>query len=171
MHRRFAIWSDWSTPRTCGRKGGGLTGPSLVDRSKPGSKLHVLSERAGRPLVVGVSAGNCHDCHGLPSATRAAAGRGSPASCTGQGVRPAAAAMVAARQADRRANRPQRRRHLRPVRPTPLGDRANGLLADRLPTPAPPYERRSDLFLAFLILAAALICFKRLRHHTTSDTV
>ncbi|GAA4998948.1 hypothetical protein GCM10023205_85200 [Yinghuangia aomiensis] len=29
------------------------------------------------------------------------------------------------------------------------------------------YERRSDLFLAFTTLAAALICFKRLRSHTT----
>ncbi|MFE6946649.1 IS5 family transposase [Streptomyces chartreusis] len=46
-------------------KWGEHTGPSPVDRGKPGSKVHVLSDRAGLPLVVEVSAGNVHDSHGL----------------------------------------------------------------------------------------------------------
>ncbi len=58
-------WTSWvlaarSTGRgrsvtapACGRKGGALTGASPVDRDKPGSKLHLLSERTSLPLVVG----------------------------------------------------------------------------------------------------------------------
>jgi hypothetical protein len=42
-----------------------LTGPSPVDRGKPGSKIHVLSERAGLPIVVGVSAANTNDSYAL----------------------------------------------------------------------------------------------------------
>ena len=38
-----------------------MTGPSPVDRGKKGSKIHVLSEAEGIPLVVGVSAANTHD--------------------------------------------------------------------------------------------------------------
>jgi transposase len=46
-------------PRHCprqGEKGGGHTGPSPVDRGKPGSKMPILSDANGLPLVVGVSA-------------------------------------------------------------------------------------------------------------------
>jgi hypothetical protein len=32
-----------------------------VDRGKPGSKMHILSDANGPPLIVGVSAGNTHD--------------------------------------------------------------------------------------------------------------
>nr|WP_231399695.1 IS5 family transposase [Longispora fulva] len=40
---------------------GDLTGPSPVDRGKPGSKIHAISEREGLPLNVEVSAGNTPD--------------------------------------------------------------------------------------------------------------
>ena len=36
-----------------------------MDRGKPGSKMHVLSDANGLPLVVGVSAANVHDSEGL----------------------------------------------------------------------------------------------------------
>ncbi|MGC0373037.1 IS5 family transposase [Streptomyces sp. SAI-229] len=36
-----------------------------MDRGKPGSKMHVLSDANGLPLLVGVSAGNTHDSEGL----------------------------------------------------------------------------------------------------------
>lgn len=36
-----------------------------MDRGKPGSKMHVLSDANGLPLVVGVSAANTHDSKGL----------------------------------------------------------------------------------------------------------
>ncbi|BCK56138.1 hypothetical protein NWFMUON74_39100 [Nocardia wallacei] len=35
-----------------------MTGPSPVDRGRSGSKIHVLAERAGIPLSVGISAAN-----------------------------------------------------------------------------------------------------------------
>ena len=44
---------------------GSLTGPNPVDRGKPGSKIHVLSDRRGLPLSVAVSAANTHDSQAL----------------------------------------------------------------------------------------------------------
>ena len=41
------------------KKGGPLTGANPVDRGKPGSKLHVLTDATGLPLAV--SAANTHD--------------------------------------------------------------------------------------------------------------
>jgi transposase len=48
-----------------GPKRGSLTGPSPVDRGKTGSKIHVLSDRAGLPLAVAVSAANTNDAAAL----------------------------------------------------------------------------------------------------------
>jgi hypothetical protein len=42
-------------------KGGELTGPNPTDRGKPGSKYHLLVDRRGIPLAVGLSAANTHD--------------------------------------------------------------------------------------------------------------
>ena len=36
-----------------------------MDRGKPGSKMHVLSDANGLPLLVGVSAANTHDSQAL----------------------------------------------------------------------------------------------------------
>ncbi|OAH12777.1 hypothetical protein STSP_38140 [Streptomyces jeddahensis] len=36
-----------------------------MDRGKPGSKMHVLSDANGLPLVVGISAANTHDSEAL----------------------------------------------------------------------------------------------------------
>lgn len=47
------------------KKGGELTGPSCVDRGKPGSKMYILSDANGLPLSVDVSADNTHDRQGL----------------------------------------------------------------------------------------------------------
>jgi len=56
---------DWSTAVidsiTVRAERGELTGPSPVNRGKPGSKSHVLSDRAGRPLTALTSAANTHD--------------------------------------------------------------------------------------------------------------
>lgn len=35
-----------------------------MDRGRPGSKMHILSDANGLPLVVGISAANVHDCQG-----------------------------------------------------------------------------------------------------------
>jgi hypothetical protein len=42
-----------------------MTGPNPVDRGKTGSKIHVLSDRAGLPLSVAVSAANTNDAYAL----------------------------------------------------------------------------------------------------------
>ncbi len=44
-----------------GEKRGSLTGRSPVDRGKKGSKIHIISDANGIPLVTGVSAANTHD--------------------------------------------------------------------------------------------------------------
>ena len=45
------------------QKGGGeLTGPNPVDRGHPGSKHHIITDRNGIPLVVGLTAANVNDC-------------------------------------------------------------------------------------------------------------
>lgn len=44
-----------------GQKGGELTGPSPVDRGKPGSRMHLLPDANGLPLLVGLSAAHTHD--------------------------------------------------------------------------------------------------------------
>ncbi|MFD6639562.1 IS5 family transposase [Micromonospora chalcea] len=42
-------------------KGGPKTGPSPVDRRKPGSKHHVVTDAGGIPLAVSLTGGNRHD--------------------------------------------------------------------------------------------------------------
>jgi transposase len=91
-HRRFLIWSRagvWGrlheavlhqlddaglvdvsrvvlvSSHVRAKKGDERTGPSPVDRGKPGSKMHVLSDANGLPLVVGVSAANLHGSEAL----------------------------------------------------------------------------------------------------------
>lgn len=87
-HRRFSDWTktglwprlhravldelgsqdmiDWSRAVLDGasvraQKGGSMTGPDPVDCGKSGSKIHVLSDRAGIPLSVAVSAANTNE--------------------------------------------------------------------------------------------------------------
>ena len=48
-----------------------MTGPNPVDRGKTGSKIHVLSDRAGLPLSVAVSAANTNDAAALKPLVRA----------------------------------------------------------------------------------------------------
>ena len=48
-----------------GPEKGELTGPNPVDRGKYGSKIHLLTERTGLPLSVGISGANVHDSQAL----------------------------------------------------------------------------------------------------------
>ncbi|MFE5714453.1 IS5 family transposase [Streptomyces sp. NPDC056501] len=41
--------------------GGPHTGPSPVDRARPGSKHHLITDRHGTPLAVSLTSGNLHD--------------------------------------------------------------------------------------------------------------
>jgi DDE family transposase len=44
-----------------GEKGGSKTGPSPVDRGRPGSKHHLLVDATGIPLAFSVTGGNRND--------------------------------------------------------------------------------------------------------------
>jgi Transposase DDE domain len=53
-----------ASPWTCQAADGAtfrLTGPNPTDRGKPGSKYHLLVDRHGVPLAVGLAAANTHD--------------------------------------------------------------------------------------------------------------
>jgi len=55
-------WSRAVVDAASVRAKGGLTDrPEPVDRGKPGSKLHVLTDRTGLPLAVAVRAAHPHD--------------------------------------------------------------------------------------------------------------
>ncbi|MFE7599883.1 IS5 family transposase, partial [Streptomyces sp. NPDC057494] len=157
-------------------KGGSLTGPNPVDRGKAGSKLHVLTDAQGLPVVVGVSAANVNDV---------------------QALRPLILGIPATR-----SRRGPRRRHPDKVRADKAYHSAGNLawLRERNITPriARPgvesperlgrhrwkiersiswlfgyrrltvrYERKGNHFLAFLGLAAAIACYKKLAKITT----
>jgi hypothetical protein len=45
----------------CRRKGGTATGPSPVDRGRPGSKHHLLVDQSGLPLAFALTGSNRND--------------------------------------------------------------------------------------------------------------
>ncbi|MCE0448026.1 IS5 family transposase [Streptomyces tricolor] len=97
VYRRFAHWSrarvwarlhrvipdelgargelDWSrcaidSVSMRAAKGASETGPNPTDRGKPGSKIHLITDRNGLPLPLGVSGANMHDSLGLEPLVR-----------------------------------------------------------------------------------------------------
>ncbi|GAA4996315.1 hypothetical protein GCM10023205_81900 [Yinghuangia aomiensis] len=147
-----------------------------MDRGKPGSKLHVLSDRAGLPLVAGVPAGNCHDSKGLRPLVGALLTKHDPH--RGRPWKPGK--LHADKAYDNSPLRRWVRGKLIGVRIARKGvDTSQRLgrhrwVVERTMSWLTGYrrltirhERRHDLFLASTTLAAALICFKRLRGHTT----
>ena len=48
-----------------GPQRGQLTGPNPTDRGKKGSKIHLIVNRQGLPLSIGISAANLHDSQAL----------------------------------------------------------------------------------------------------------
>ncbi len=149
-HRRFSQWTKaglWRGleprgSRWClrqGQKRGSLTGRSPVDRGKPGSKIHALSDRAGLPLPVAVSAANTHDSAALKPLVMAIRSRRGP-----QRRKPAKLhADKAYDHPDLRrwvrdrgrqgSHRPHRNRSQGQTRRAPLGDRTNYGLVHWIP--------------------------------------
>ncbi|MFJ9029681.1 IS5 family transposase [Streptomyces sp. NPDC102274] len=159
-----------------GEKGGSLTGPNPVDRGKKGSRLHVLSEAQGLPLAVAVSGANLHDSQAFKPLIL-----GIPAVRSRRGPRRRMPVKVRVDKAYYSAE------HLRWLRSRNLIARIarpgiesverlgrhrwkiersiSWLFGYRRLTVR--YERKGSRFLAFLGLAAALTCYKRLAKHTT----
>nr|WP_093841734.1 IS5 family transposase [Streptomyces aidingensis] len=158
------------------KKGDRLTGPNPVDRGKKGSKLHVLSDAQGLPLALGVSGANVHDTHALRPLVR-----GIPPIRSRRGPRRRRPDKL---RADKAYHSAGHRRWLRSrciaariARPgIESGERLgrhrwriertiSWLFGYRRLTVR--YERKGQHFLAFLGLAAALTCYKKLARLTT----
>jgi transposase len=153
-----------------------MTGPSPVDRGKPGSKIHVLSERTGLPLSVAVSAANTNDSFALKPLVMAI-----PAIRSRRGPRRRKPDKLHADKAYDHADLRQWVRDqgikVRIARKgiestTKLGthrwviERTMAWLTGyrRLTL---RYERKATHFCAFLTLGATLTCFKKLTRSTT----
>ncbi len=154
-----------------GEKGGPLTGPNPVDRGKPGSKLHVLTDATGLPLAVATSAANTHDSLALIPLVQAI-----PAIRSRRGPRRRRPAKL---HADKGYDYDHLRAWLRARRITPRIARRGVETSTRLGRHrwvversfawltgyrrlTIRYERSARLFTAFLTLAATLTCYKKL---------
>jgi transposase len=153
-----------------------MTGPSPVDRGKPGSKIHVLADRGGLPLSLALSAANVNDAFALQPLVRAI-----PAIRSRRGPRRRRPAKLhadkACDQADLRAWVRGRGIAVRIARKgTETSDKLGRhrwviertlawLTGYRRLTLR--YERNPSHFLAFLTLAAAVTCYKKLAKLTT----
>jgi transposase len=153
-----------------------MTGPSPVDRGKPGSKIHVLSERTGLPLAVAVSAANTNDSFALKPLVMAI-----PAIKSRRGPRRRRPAKL---HADKAYDQADLRQWVRDqgikVRIARKGIESNDKLGRhrwviertiswltgyrRLTL---RYERNANHFCAFLTLGATLTCYKKLAKLTT----
>jgi transposase len=152
-----------------------LTGANPVDRGKPGSKYHLLIDNGGIPLAVGLSAANTHDSQLLEPLVDAVPAVIGPRGRPGR-PRKRPAKLHADKGYDYSICRKAlRRRGIIPriarrgvESTTRLGrhrwkvERSVAwLLANRRLTVR--YERRADILTAFLHLACALICARKLR--------
>ena len=148
-----------------------MTGPNPVDRGKPGSKLHVLTDAAGLPLAVAVSAANTHDSLALIPLVQAV-----PAVRSRRGPRRRRPGKL---HADKGYDYPHLRTWLRRRRITPRIARRGVETSEKLGRHrwvierslawltgyrrlTLRYERSARLFTSFLTLAATLTCYKKL---------
>jgi Transposase DDE domain. len=154
-----------------GHKRGPLTGPNPTDRGKNGSKIHLITDRNGLPLSLGISGANLHDSQALKPLVR-----GIPPIRSRRGLRRRRPARL---HADKGYDYDHLRKWLRQhgIRPriarkgiessARLGrhrwvvERTVSWLVGcrRLHR---RYERTAEHFLAFVGLAAALIGYRRL---------
>ncbi len=147
-----------------------------MDRGKPGSRMHVLSDANGLPLVVGVSAANVHDSLALKPVV---AGHQ-----TGHDPHRGRYFKPRRLHADKAYDVPHLRKWLRGkrigVRIARKGIESSERLGRRrwviertmswltgYRRPNHRYERNPRNYPAFLGLAAALCCYKRLIRLTT----
>lgn len=160
-----------STPSASGRSKGALTGPNPTDRGKNGAKIHVICDRNGLPLSVGISAANLHDSQALVPLMR-----GIPPIRSRRGPRRRRPAKL---HADKGYDFDHLRNWLRRRQIVPRiarrGKETSGSLGRhrwviertlswlcgcrRLHR---RYERKAEHFLAFVGLASSLICYRRL---------
>ncbi|MER5563287.1 IS5 family transposase [Streptomyces sp. NPDC002506] len=152
-------------------KGGPLTGPSPTDRGKPGSKIHLIVDRNGLPISIGISAANDHDSQALtplmrgipPIRSRFGPPRRRPAKFHGDKgydydhlrnwLRRRQIAPRIARRGIEASDRLGRHRWV--VERTMSWLNGCRRLHRR-------YERKPEHFLAFVCIASTLICYRRI---------
>lgn len=154
-----------------GHKRGPLTGPNPTDRGKLGSKIHLLTDRNGLPLSLGISAANMHDSRGLKPLVR-----GIPPIRSRRGPRRRRPAKL---HADKGYDYDHLRRWLRNrgirhriarkgVESSQRLGRHRWVVERTVSWLAAcrrlhrRYERKAEHFLAFVGIAALRICFRRL---------
>lgn len=153
-----------------------MIGPNPVDRGKPGSKIHALSDRVGLPISVGISAANTHDSEALRPLVNAI-----PAIRSRRRPRRRKLAKL---HADKAYDVPALRVWLRRRGIIPRIARKGIESSDKLGQHrwviersiawllgyrrlGIRYERKATHFLACLTLAAAIACYKKIRKLTT----
>lgn len=147
-----------------------MTGPNPTDRGKLGSKIHVICDRSGLPISVGISGANLHDSQALIPLMR-----GIPPIGSRYGPRRRRAAKLHADKGydfDHLRNWLRRRQIVpriarRGIEPSGRLGRHRWVIertmswlngCRRLHR---RYERTADHFLAFVGIACTLICFRR----------
>jgi transposase len=158
---------------SAGEKRGAETGPSPVDRGRPGSKHHLLVEATGIPLAFSVTGGNRNDVtqlipllDGVP-AVRGVVGR----------PRRRPDRLIADRGYDHdKYRRLVRQRGVKPIIARRQTEHGSGLGRYRWVVERTfawlhnfkrllvRYERRAEIHHALLALGCCLVCFRRLRH-------
>ncbi|WP_372478663.1 IS5 family transposase [Streptomyces echinatus] len=150
---------------------GPLTGPNPTDRGKSGSKIHLIVDRNGLPLSIGVSGANVHDSQAFEPLVR-----GIPPIRSRRGPRRRRPAKL---HGDKGYDYPHLRRWLRMRGITPRIARRGVENSQRLGRHRwvvertiawlsgcrrlhRRYERKAEHFMAFTAIAATLICYRRL---------
>ncbi|MFF1842912.1 transposase [Streptomyces sp. NPDC058217] len=147
-----------------------------MDRGKPGSKMHILSDANGLPLLVGLSAANTHDSLAVRPMDEGHPTKHDPhrGHCfnpqrlhADKAIRRSSPAEMALGQAHRRPHHPQGSRVQRTLgrRRWAIERTMSWLSGYRRLNHR--YERHPRNYLALLGLAAALTCYKRLIRLTT----
>ncbi|MFJ3544839.1 transposase [Streptomyces rubiginosohelvolus] len=131
---------------------GDLTGPNPVDRGKYGSKIHLITERSGLPISIGISGANLHDSQALiplvkgipPIRSRRGPRRRKPAKLhADKGYDYVHLRRWLRQRGITHRNRPQGNRVLATAGPPPLDRRTHHGLARRLPPPTPTLRTQS----------------------------
>ncbi|NNJ03431.1 IS5 family transposase [Streptomyces sp. PKU-MA01144] len=150
-------------------KRGPLTGPNPTDRGKLGSKIHLITDRNGLPLSLGISGANMHDSQGLEPLVR-----GIPPIRSRRGPRRRRPGKLHADKGYDYLRRWLRERGIRHriarkgIESSQRLSRHRWVVERTVSWPAGcrrlhrRYERKPDHFLAFVGIAAALICHRRL---------
>ena len=154
-----------------GEKGGSETGPSPVDRARPGSKHHLLVDATGIPLAWTVTGGNRNDVTQLvPLVERVPPVRGKVGRPRRRPER-----VIADRGYDHDKYRRQlRERGITPEIARRQTEHGSGLGRARWVVERTfawlhhfkrllvRYDRRAEIHQAFLALGCCLVCFRRL---------